>query len=114
MLMIFILITLLISSAFIFLNILLQINKMTSLEKNSPFECGFNNFKTNRLPFSINFFIITLIFLIFDVEITLIFPLIPLMLTSLNMSFLTTSIIMMILIISIYFEWKENSIKWIS
>nr|YP_009564660.1 NADH dehydrogenase subunit 3 [Macrohaltica subplicata]QAY82009.1 NADH dehydrogenase subunit 3 [Macrohaltica subplicata] len=82
-------------------------------EKNSPFECGFDPKTSSRLPFSLHFFLITVIFLIFDVEITLLFPLIlTLKFTNLVNYSLITLIFISILLIGIYHEWNQGALTW--
>jgi len=49
------------------------------LEKRRPFECGFLGYEERRSPFRVHFFIVALIFLIFDVELILIFPFLPML-----------------------------------
>nr|YP_010443329.1 NADH dehydrogenase subunit 3 [Coenochilus striatus]UTE83857.1 NADH dehydrogenase subunit 3 [Coenochilus striatus] len=82
-------------------------------EKASPFECGFDPKSSSRLPFSLQFFLIAVIFLIFDVEITL---LIPLILTMKMCNFLSYYIIILIfisiLLLGLYHEWNQGALNW--
>jgi NADH-ubiquinone oxidoreductase chain 3 len=66
--------TLVISTALIFINSTISSKKRGSREKLSAFECGYDPKRPSRLPFSMQFFLVAVIFLIFDVEITLIIP----------------------------------------
>nr|YP_009937133.1 NADH dehydrogenase subunit 3 [Subclytia rotundiventris]QNT26369.1 NADH dehydrogenase subunit 3 [Subclytia rotundiventris] len=82
-------------------------------EKSSPFECGFDPKSSSRIPFSLRFFLITIIFLIFDVEIALILPIIMIIKFSNLMMWTITSIIfIMILLIGLYHEWNQGMLNW--
>nr|QXT44381.1 NADH dehydrogenase subunit 3 [Apicotermes arquieri]QXT44498.1 NADH dehydrogenase subunit 3 [Apicotermes arquieri] len=82
-------------------------------EKSSPFECGFDPKNSARLPFSSRFFLIAVIFMIFDVEIALLLPM-PITMTTSNMNswMLITSVFLLILIIGLYHEWNQGSLEW--
>nr|ATD86008.1 NADH dehydrogenase subunit 3 [Centrotus cornutus] len=83
------------------------------IQKSSPFECGFNPMSMKRLPFSIHFFIIAIIFLIFDVEIVIIMPMIMTFKYSLMKFWMLTSIsFIIILIMGLYYEWKNGMLNW--
>nr|YP_009446007.1 NADH dehydrogenase subunit 3 [Episyrphus balteatus]ANW37017.1 NADH dehydrogenase subunit 3 [Episyrphus balteatus]UPX88765.1 NADH dehydrogenase subunit 3 [Episyrphus balteatus]UXF58131.1 NADH dehydrogenase subunit 3 [Episyrphus balteatus] len=82
-------------------------------EKSSPFECGFDPMSSSRLPFSLKFFLITIIFLIFDVEIALILPMIMILKFSNLMLWSITSIIfILILLLGLYHEWNQGMLNW--
>ncbi|YP_004934811.1 NADH dehydrogenase subunit 3 (mitochondrion) [Chironomus tepperi] len=95
------------------LSTILGKKKISDREKLSPFECGFNPMNSSRLPFSIRFFLIAIIFLIFDVEIALILPMI-LTLKSSNLLIWTYTnfIFIFILIIGLFHEWNQGSLNW--
>nr|AFU50211.1 NADH dehydrogenase subunit 3 [Imatidium capense] len=82
-------------------------------EKNSPFECGFDPLSKPRLPFSIQFFLIAIIFLIFDIEIALILPIIKILnfKNLINLSVLMNFFII-ILIGGLFHEWNQGALKW--
>nr|WKU83979.1 NADH dehydrogenase subunit 3 [Mallota florea] len=82
-------------------------------EKSSPFECGFDPMSSSRLPFSLKFFLITIIFLIFDVEIALILPMILIMnYSNLMMWTITSVIFIIILLLGLYHEWNQGMLNW--
>nr|YP_010175195.1 NADH dehydrogenase subunit 3 [Olidiana tongmaiensis]QSJ61400.1 NADH dehydrogenase subunit 3 [Olidiana tongmaiensis] len=83
------------------------------LNKSSPFECGMNTISYKRLPFSSHFFLIAVIFLIFDIEIIMISPTIMTMKTSSPMMWMITSFsFITIIIMGLYYEWSNGLIKW--
>nr|ALO76733.1 NADH deshydrogenase subunit 3 [Agyrtodes labralis] len=82
-------------------------------EKNSPFECGFDPKSSARLPFSLQFFLIAIIFLIFDVEITLLMPLVITMKTINLLNYaLMAMFFLLILLLGVYHEWKQGALNW--
>nr|ANJ70504.1 NADH dehydrogenase subunit 3 [Hygrotus inaequalis] len=82
-------------------------------EKNSPFECGFDPIDSARLPFSLQFFLIAVIFLIFDVEIALLLPMIMIYkISNINMLILLTFFFIFILLMGLYHEWKQGALNW--
>nr|ASY98497.1 NADH dehydrogenase subunit 3 [Acromantis hesione] len=84
-------------------------------EKVSPFECGFDPISSSRLPFSSRFFLIAIIFLIFDVEIAFILPMTMISLSSNMMIWMITSMMfLLILTIGLYHEWNQGSLEWAS
>ncbi|YP_002808568.1 NADH dehydrogenase subunit 3 (mitochondrion) [Scylla paramamosain] len=82
-------------------------------EKNSPYECGFDPKGSARFPFSLRFFLIAVIFLIFDVEITLLLPLASIFNITKVFSWLFTStLFLIILLLGLYYEWFQGALEW--
>lgn len=82
-------------------------------EKLSPFECGFDPQGTSRLPFSLRFYLIALIFLIFDVEIVLILPLVVLI-ARVDLWVWGRILIgfIFVLLLGLYYEWAQGALNW--
>nr|YP_009740777.1 NADH dehydrogenase subunit 3 [Sinopodisma wudangshanensis]QID03765.1 NADH dehydrogenase subunit 3 [Sinopodisma wudangshanensis] len=82
-------------------------------EKSSPFECGFDPKSYARMPFSLRFFLIAVIFLIFDVEIALILPIVIILKTSNIMIWtMSTMFFIMVLLGGLYHEWNQGALQW--
>nr|AND96458.1 NADH deshydrogenase subunit 3 [Onthophagus obscurior] len=104
---------------FIICNILISLSSIVSKktffdrEKSSPFECGFDPKSSSRMPFSLHFFLIAVIFLIFDVEITLLIPIIMILKISNMMNFnIIIFFFIFILLFGLYYEWNQGALNW--
>nr|YP_009344747.1 NADH dehydrogenase subunit 3 [Rocio octofasciata]ALR68994.1 NADH dehydrogenase subunit 3 [Rocio octofasciata] len=82
-------------------------------EKLSPYECGFDPLGSARLPFSLRFFLVAILFLLFDLEIALLLPL-PWgdQLSSPLMTFIWAFIILTLLTLGLIYEWVQGGLEW--
>nr|WOW99145.1 NADH dehydrogenase subunit 3 [Tropiduchidae sp. 1 WQW-2023a] len=94
------------------LTTILSKKSMTSREKNSPFECGFTPMNSARKSFSIHFFLIATMFLIFDIEISIILPMTITKMTEPTKWMSSSIVVMTILIMGLYHEWNNGMLEW--
>nr|YP_007025119.1 NADH dehydrogenase subunit 3 [Crotaphatrema lamottei]AEK26863.1 NADH dehydrogenase subunit 3 [Crotaphatrema lamottei] len=83
------------------------------VEKLSPYECGFDPLGTARLPFSMRFFLVAILFLLFDLEIALLLPSpwavqLPSPLTTMSFA----SSILLLLTLGFVYEWTQGGLEW--
>nr|QXX99641.1 NADH dehydrogenase subunit 3 [Leptobrachium ailaonicum] len=82
-------------------------------EKLSPYECGFDPFGSARLPFSMRFFLVAILFLLFDLEIALLLP-VPwaMHLLSSSSTIIWASSILILLTLGLMYEWFQGGLEW--
>nr|ACF09258.1 NADH dehydrogenase subunit 3 [Aegolius acadicus] len=82
-------------------------------EKLSPYECGFDPLGSARLPFSIRFFLVAILFLLFDLEIALLLPL-PwaTQLQSPLTTLIWTFTMIALLTLGLIYEWMQGGLEW--
>nr|AND96072.1 NADH deshydrogenase subunit 3 [Onthophagus vacca] len=103
----------LICNILIFLSSIISKKSFMDREKSSPFECGFDPKSSSRMPFSLHFFLIAVIFLIFDVEITLLIPIIlTLKISNIFNLMLIIIFFILILLFGLYYEWNKGALNW--
>nr|ADW66085.1 NADH dehydrogenase subunit 3 [Chrysophlegma mentale] len=104
--------SLILSIALILLNFWLAQTNPDS-EKLSPYECGFDPLGSARLPFSIRFFLVAILFLLFDLEIALLLPLpwaTQLQSPTTTLTWATT--IILLLTLGLVYEWIQGGLEW--
>jgi len=109
--MIFLFIALGLSVGFIVLNFLFS-PKNPDPEKLSAYECGFEAFGDSRMEFDVRFYLVAILFIIFDLEIAFLFPW-AISLGNLGvLGFWSMMIFLFILTIGFVYEWKKGALDW--
>ncbi|MCU7904725.1 MAG: NADH-quinone oxidoreductase subunit A [Candidatus Thiodiazotropha sp. (ex Epidulcina cf. delphinae)] len=81
-------------------------------EKLSPFECGFEAFENSRMKFDVRYYLVAILFIIFDLEIAFLFPW-AVVLDQIGMvGFLAMMVFLGILVIGFIYEWKKGALEW--
>ena len=107
----FLLIALVLSCGFILLNFVLSPSRPDP-EKLSPYECGFEPFNDSRMEFDVRFYLVAILFIIFDLEIAFLFPW-AISLGKIGIfGFVSMMIFLAILTIGFIYEWKKGALDW--
>ena len=81
-------------------------------EKLSPYECGFDPFDDARGKFDVRFYLVSILFIIFDLEVSFLFPR-ALTLNKITMfGFWSMALFLIILTIGFIYEWKKGALEW--
>ena len=104
-------VALLLSIGFIFLNFMFA-PKKPDPEKLSAYECGFEPFNDSRMEFDVRFYLVAILFIIFDLEIAFLFPW-AISLGKIGIfGFVSMMIFLFILTVGFIYEWKKGALDW--
>ena len=81
-------------------------------EKNSAYECGFNAFDDARMKFDVRFYLVAILFIIFDLEIAFLFPWAVAFKDVGNVGFWSMIVFLGVLTIGFAYEWKKGALEW--
>jgi NADH-quinone oxidoreductase subunit A len=100
-----------VTAVILLLNSLLS-PKRIDVEKAMSYECGFDPFVDTRIPFDVGFYLVAILFLIFDIEVAFLFPW-ALGFRQLGwVGFWTMWVFMFILLVGFFYEWKKGALEW--
>ncbi len=81
-------------------------------EKNSPYECGFEAFEDARMKFDVRYYLVAILFILFDLEIAFLFPW-AVVLPELGMfGFVAMMVFLFVLVVGFIYEWKKGALEW--
>ena len=81
-------------------------------DKNAPYECGFEAFEDSRMKFDVRYYLVAILFIIFDLEIAFLFPW-GVVLKQIGMfGFMAMVIFLTILVVGFIYEWKKGALEW--
>jgi len=81
-------------------------------EKLSPYECGFEAFEDARMKFDVRYYLVAILFILFDLEIAFLFPW-AVVLPEIGMAgFVAMMVFLLILVVGFVYEWKKGALEW--
>ena len=81
-------------------------------EKLSPYECGFEPFDDNRMKFDVRYYLVAILFIIFDLEIAFLFPWAVSLGRTGGFGLVVMGVFLFILVIGFAYEWKKGALEW--
>ncbi len=81
-------------------------------EKLSPYECGFEAFEDARMKFDVRYYLVAILFILFDLEIAFLFPWAVVLPDIGFFGFAAMMIFLLILIVGFVYEWKKGALEW--
>lgn len=82
------------------------------VDKNSPYECGFEAFEDSRMKFDVRYYLVAILFIIFDLEIAFLFPWAVALEEIGIFGFVAMFIFLTILVVGFIYEWKKGALEW--
>ena len=107
----FLFVSLALSLGFIILNFLLS-PKKPDPEKLSAYECGFEAFSDSRMEFDVRFYLVAILFVIFDLEIAFLFPWAITLNNTGLFGFWSMMVFLSVLTVGFIYEWKKGALDW--
>ncbi len=83
-----------------------------NLAKNAPYECGFEPFGESRLKFDVRFYLVAILFIIFDLEVAFLFPWAVVFDYVGWYGFGAMGVFLMLLLVGFAYEWKKGALEW--
>lgn len=81
-------------------------------EKDSPYECGFEAFEDSRMKFDVRYYLVAILFIIFDLEIAFLFPWAVVLKQIGAAGFIAMALFIAILVVGFIYEWKKGALEW--
>ena len=81
-------------------------------EKLSPYECGFEAFEDARMKFDVRYYLVAILFILFDLEIAFLFPWAVVLPEIGYFGFLAMMVFLAILVVGFIYEWKKGALEW--
>jgi len=81
-------------------------------EKLSPYECGFEAFEDARMKFDVRYYLVAILFILFDLEIAFLFPWAVVLPEIGYFGFIAMMVFLAILIVGFIYEWKKGALEW--